>query len=480
MDFHVELRGRRDLAGQIYRGLRAAILDGRLRSGERLPPTRELALRLDVARNTVGVAYEWLTAEGLIAGRTRAGSFVQGEASRPRGRAGREAQVPLRARAFWRSLPDLPAPLAPAAYDFGVGSPDVSGFPFESWRRLVARQLRAATMSGGYVDAAGHRGLREAVARHVGVSRGVRAEVDDVFITNGAQQALDLVGRVLIEPGDCVAMEEPGYPPARQVFQSLGARVVPVPVDAEGLDVAALPDAARLVYVTPSHQFPLGMPMSPARRVALLEWAKRRDAVVIEDDYDSEFRFGGRPLETLHGMDRSGRVLYVGSFSKVMVPMLRMGFLVAPPSLQRELRWARRVMDWHSPVPEQAALARFIDSGLLARHIRKMRRDYEARHASVAEGLSRHCGDWLQVVPSVAGLHLCATFRRGGVALERETVARARAVDVGLISLSRYFAGPRARPGLVLGYGGIPATRIPEGMKRLGACLSKVEGLTRN
>ncbi|MFP2900474.1 PLP-dependent aminotransferase family protein, partial [Corallococcus sp. 4LFB] len=324
------------------------------------------------------------------------------------------------------------------------------------------------------------RGLREAVARHVGLARGVRADAEDVLVTNGAQQALDLVGRVLIEPGDCVAMEEPGYPPARQVFQSLGARVVPVPVDAEGLDVAALPEAARLVYVTPSHQFPLGMPMSPARRVALLEWAKRRDVVVIEDDYDSEFRFGGRPLETLHGMDRSGRVLYVGSFSKVMVPMLRMGFLVAPPSLQRELRWARRVMDWHSPVPEQAALARFIDSGLLARHIRKMRREYEARHERVAEGLSRHCGDWLQVVPSVAGLHLSATFRRGGLALERETVARARAAGVGLITLSRYFAGPRARAGLVLGYGGIPAARVPEGLRRLGASLAPVEGLTKD
>ncbi|MBN8233325.1 PLP-dependent aminotransferase family protein [Corallococcus macrosporus] len=478
MDFHVELQGRRDLAGQIYRGLRAAILDGRLRRGERLPPTRELALRLDVARNTVSVAYEWLTAEGLIAGRTRAGSFVQGAASRPRGR--REALVPLRARAFWRALPDLPVPLAPTAYDFGVGSPDVSGFPFESWRRLVARQLRPAALPRGYVDAAGHRGLREAVARHVGIARGVRAEPEDVLVTNGAQQALDLVGRVLIEPGDCVAVEEPGYPPARQVFQSLGARVVPVPVDAEGLDVSALPDAARLVYVTPSHQFPLGMPMSPARRAALLEWAKRRDAVVIEDDYDSEFRFGGRPLETLHGMDRSGRVLYVGSFSKVMVPMLRLGFLVAPPSLQRELRWARRVMDWHSPVAEQAALARFIDSGLLARHIRKMRREYEARHERVAEGLARHCGDWLEVVPSVAGLHLSATFRKGGMALERETVARARAAGVGLVTLSRYFAGPRARPGLVLGYGGIPAARVPEGLRRLGASLLPVVGLTKD
>ncbi|WP_369414519.1 PLP-dependent aminotransferase family protein [Corallococcus soli] len=208
-------------------------------------------------------------------------------------------------------------------------------------------------------------------------------------MTNGAQQAFDLVGRVLIEPGDCVAVEEPGDPPARQVFQSLGAHVVPVPVDAEGLDVRALPGSARLVYVTPSHQFPLGMPLSPARRGALLDWAKQRDAVIVEDDYDSEFRFGGRPLETLHGLDRSGRILYVGSFSKVMLPTLRLGFLIAPPSLQRELRQARRLMDLHSPLVEQAALARFIDSGMLARHIRKLRRDYEERHARITEGLTR-------------------------------------------------------------------------------------------
>ena len=476
MDFHVTLQGRRDLSGQIYRELRAAILDGRLRRGERLPPTRELALRLDVSRNTVGVAYEWLTAEGLLEGRTRAGSFVQGEASSRRGRAGAAPGVRLRARAFWRELPGEPVLLAPTAYDFRIGIPDASHFPFETWRRLVARQLRAATLSEGYAEAAGHAGLREAVARHVGVARGVHAEADDVLITHGAQQALDLVGRVLLEPGDCVAVEDPGYPPARLLFQSLGARVVPVPVDAEGLDVRALPDSARLVYVTPSHQFPLGMPMSPARRSALLDWAKQRDAVIIEDDYDSEFRFGGRPLETLHGLDRSGRVLYVGSFSKVMLPVLRLGFLIAPPSLQRELRWAKRVMDWHSQLPAQAALARFIDGGLLARHIRKMRREYEERHERVLEGLTRHCGDWLQPLPSMAGLHLSATFRRGGLKLEREAVVRAQAAGVGLFTLSRYCAGPRAKAGLVLGYGAIPTSRIAEGLRRLGACIAAASG----
>ncbi|MCY1019158.1 PLP-dependent aminotransferase family protein [Pyxidicoccus sp. MSG2] len=472
MDLHVNLQSRRDIAGQIYRELRAAILDGRLRRGERVPPTRELAKRLSVSRNTVSVAYEWLTAEGLLAGRTRAGSFVQGETPRGRGRVRASSAVRLRARAIWSTLPDPRAPDAPVAHDFRVGIPDSRLFPYETWRRFLARQLRAATVPSGHAEAAGHLGLREAVTRHVGVARGVHADAGDVLVTHGAQQALDLIGRVLLEPGDCVAVEEPGYPPARMLFQSLGARVVSVPVDAEGLDVRALPDDARLVYVTPSHQFPLGMPMSPARRTALLDWAKQRDAVVIEDDYDSEFRFGGRPLETLFSLDRSGRVIYVGSFSKVMLPALRLGFLIAPPSIQRELRVAKQVSDWHSQWPAQAALARFIDEGLLARHIRKMRREYESRHERILERLTRDFGDWLQPLPSVAGLHLSATLRRGGLKLERETLERAKAAGVGIEGLSSYYASRPAQPGFVLGYGAVATTHIDEGLRRLRACVA--------
>ncbi|QSQ22343.1 PLP-dependent aminotransferase family protein [Pyxidicoccus parkwayensis] len=475
MDLHVNLQSRRDIAGQIYRALRAAILDGRLRRGERVPPTRELAKRLSVSRNTVSVAYEWLAAEGLLTGRTRTGSFVQGEAPKGRARAGATSTVRLRARAIWSTLPDAGAPDVPATHDFRVGIPDSRLFPYETWRRLLARQLRATMLSSGYAEAAGHPGLRESVARHVGVSRGVRADAGDVIVTHGAQQALDLIGRVLLEPGDGVAVEEPGYPPARMLFQSLGARVVPVPVDEEGLDVRALPDDARLVYVTPSHQFPLGMPMSPARRAALLDWAKQRDAVVIEDDYDSEFRFGGRPLETLFSLDRSGRVIYVGSFSKVMLPALRLGFLIAPPSIQRELRLAKRVSDWHSQWPAQAALARFIDEGLLARHIRKMRREYQGRHERILERLERDFGEWLQPLPSVAGLHLSATLRRGGLKLERETLERAKVAGVSLMNLSNYCMSRPAQPGFVLGYGAVATARIDEGLRRLRMCIDSAE-----
>jgi GntR family transcriptional regulator/MocR family aminotransferase len=336
MELHIHLEGRGNLARQIYAQLRDAIRVGRLKHGDRLPPTRLLAQRLDVSRNTVSLAYEWLTAEGLLSGRTGAGSFVAGETAARRTRTRGAA---IRHRAVWDSI-EAPTPREHTpAYDFGVGMPDARLFPYDAWRRLLARQIRHATLKADYGDAAGHPRLRAAISWHVAVSRGVNCGAEDVLVTIGAQQAFDLIARVLLDVGSRVAVEDPGYPPARLVFESIGARVTPVPVDASGL-VTSLPDDARLVYVTPSHQFPLGMPMSHARRASLLEWAERRNAVIVEDDYDSEFRFGGRPLETLQAIDRSGRVIYVGSFSKSLLPALRLGFLIAPPSLQPQLRAA--------------------------------------------------------------------------------------------------------------------------------------------
>ena len=357
MDFHVSLTGRGDLAAQIYRQLLDAILDGRLRPGERLPPTRELARRLDVSRNTAAVAYDRLTAEGFLAGRVGDGTFVRTALpGRVRSRGAPSGRV--RPRRLWRDITaehEFGA-AEPAPYDFRVGVPDPRLFPLETWRRLVARELRASTVHAtGYRDPAGHAGLRAAIARHTGVARSVRAAPDDVIITQGAQQALDLIGRILIEPGDQVAVEEPGYPPARLAFRAHGARVIGVPVDAEGIDVSAIPPSARIVYVTPSHQFPLGTPMSLARRAALLTWADRHGAVIIEDDYDSEFRFGERPLEPLQSLDAGGNVVYVGSFSKTLLPMLRLGFLVAPASLGPALRTAKGLADWHGDVTTQAA-----------------------------------------------------------------------------------------------------------------------------
>jgi GntR family transcriptional regulator/MocR family aminotransferase len=278
-----------------------------------------------------------------------------------------------------------------------------------------------------------------------------------------AQQAFDLIGRVLISPGDSVAVEEPGYPPAQMLFRSLGAQVVGVPVDDEGLDVARIPKAARLVYVTPSHQFPLGTAMSLQRRSELLGWAEQRGAVVIEDDYDSEFRFEGRPLDPLQSLDRGGRVIYVGSFSKVMLPALRVGFLIAPASLQSALRSAKQLSDWHGDLPLQAALARFIDEGLLARHIRKTAREYERRHAHVTEAIRRELHAWLQVIPSAAGLHVAAQLASGASVDLDDVVRRAEARGVVVRSLRYFSAEAPARAGLVIGYGAIPDSKIAEG-----------------
>ncbi|MEE6257938.1 MocR-like pyridoxine biosynthesis transcription factor PdxR [Plantactinospora sonchi] len=470
MEVHIRLVGRGDLAAQIYRQLREAVLDGRLRPGQRLPPGRDLARRLDVSRNTVGVAYDRLTAEGFLVARVGSGTYVgdrqPATASGPRAApAGRG----VRPRAVWRSVPVVPRPPAPR-YDFRVGMPDARLFPLETWRRLVSRQLREATVRNtGYTDPVGHPELRAALARHVGVARSVRAGADDILVTQGAQQAFDLVGRVLLEPGDRVAVEEPGYPPVRRLYQTLGARVTGVPVDGEGLVVSALPPDTRLVYVTPSHQSPLGVPMSLARRSALLDWAERHDAVVLEDDYDSEYRFAGRPLEPLQSLDRHGRVVYVGSFSKTLLPMLRIGFLVAPTSLRPALSAARQLTDWHGDLTTQGALADFINEGQLSRHVRRTSREYAARRERLLAALDQHLADRLRPVPSVAGLHLCARPLPGTDPDLATVVARARAAGVGVENLTDYCARRPGQAGLVLGYGGIALADIDEGMRRLAA-----------
>ncbi|MFI5607894.1 PLP-dependent aminotransferase family protein [Amycolatopsis sp. NPDC051903] len=460
MDFHVTLAGRGDLGTRIYREVRDAILDGRLRSGERLPPTRELATHLSVSRNTVAVAYDRLTADGFLTGRVGSGTFVAADLPSRGGRAAPAGDA-IRPREVWRALPPLETAGEPPEYDFRVGIPDARLFPLQTWRRLLSAELRV-TGSAQYSHPAGHPGLRAAIARHVGLSRSVRADADDVLVTQGAQQALDLLCRVLLAPGDRVAVEEPGYRIARLLFRSHGADVAGVPVDREGLRVDALPARTRLVYVTPSHQFPLGSPMSLARRTALLDWAERAGAVVVEDDYDSEFRFSDRPLEPLQSLDRAGRVAYVGSFSKTLVPALRLGFLVAPRSLRDALQHARQLSDWHGDPAAQGALARFLDEGLFARHIRKATREYAARHERITELLRERFAGLLTPVPSAAGLHLCALSE-----VDVEAVAaQANRVGVGVQTLAGLCGEPAPR-GLALGYGSIAPEKIEPGLAAL-------------
>jgi GntR family transcriptional regulator/MocR family aminotransferase len=313
--------------------------------------------------------------------------------------------------------------------------------------------------------------LRAAIARHIGVSRAVRATAEEVIVTNGSQQALDLIVRVLLGPGDAVAIEDPGYPLPRRLFQSHGLRVVGVPVDQEGLVVEQIPAEVRLVYVTPSHQYPLGMAMSMSRRQALLNWADRNDAAVVEDDYDSEFRYGGRPLETLQGLDSSGRVLHIGSFSKSLLPTLRLGFLVAPEPLYTTLRSAKQLADWHTALPEQAALAELIEDGMLAQHIRRMRRLYAERHDHLIDLLSNEFTEGLTPLPTTGGLHLTALLRESDAGTDLAIAERAREKGVAVLPLSYHYLGNCARAGLLFGYGGIATERIAAGLRRLRVCL---------
>jgi GntR family transcriptional regulator/MocR family aminotransferase len=471
VDLHVSLEGRRNLSGQLYRQIREAVLTGRIRAGERLPPSREFAERFGVSRSTVLVVYDRLRAEGFLETRVGAGTFVSGEV-RPRAASG-ITDSPLRARPLWERIPrgrDLSANDAP--FDLRPGIPDAARFPFPAWRARIARQLRpSAVGKGAHIEPAGHPRLREAIARHVGVARAVRATPADIFVTNGSQQALDLIARVLLAPGDTVAVEDPGYPLARRAFQAHGLCVAPVPVDEEGLEVDAIPEGARLAYVTPSHQYPLGMALSMERRQELLAWAREADAAIIEDDYDSEFRYDGRPLEPLHGLDGSGRVLYAGSLSKVMLPTLRLGFVVAPPSLHDAFQKAKAVADWHTAVPVQAAAAEFIDDGLLAQHVRRMRRIYAGRHERVVEILVRDFGARLAPLPSNGGLHLAALLPDSAASSDLVIAERAEGRGVAVLPLSyHYLADPR-RQGLLIGYGAIETDRIGEALRRLRRCL---------
>ena len=454
MELFVDPEDRRALAVQLYEQLRDAIAEGRLAPGERLPATRGVAVDLGLSRSTVTEAYGRLTAEGYVEGRSGGGTVVSSLPLRPlRPPTSRAALVPTNRAAGIAQYGRVPA--ATAAFDLRPGSIDPTLFPASTWRSCMVRAMAAPP--GRYGDPAGMSELRATVANWVARSRGVSANVDEVIITSGAGHAIDLVARVLTDPGAVVAVEDPGYPPVVEVFRIQGLRVVGVPVDDEGIVVDALPAQARLVYVTPSHQYPLGMVMSRRRRLELLQWANRVGAAIIEDDYDSEFRHSARPLEPLQRLDRDGRVIYVGTFSKSLSPALRLGFLVAPKPLQPAICAVRQAVDWCPPHTTQLALGTLIGEGHLDRHLRRCRAVYRDRHRLMWKALGQLLPSGYRRLPAEAGLHLTVVSSATGSDDRLWRVIEKRDLLVGSLARTYQFSDPVS--GCLLGFGAVP-TRL--------------------
>lgn len=476
MELHLTLDSRHDVTGQLVHQIRDAIQAGRLRGGDRMPPSRLLAEQVGVARKTVTTVYERLVADGWLVSRVGDGTYVgTGLAEKPRERA-REPALPAQALR-WRDA-DTPFLLAAESgvprYAFQPGQSDPARFPHAAWSRCVRAALADAPRHmATLADPAGDPELRAAIARHVAYTRGVIGSPDMLMITAGAQQGIDLAVRLLVAPGSVVAMEDPGYPMARALFQAAGARVVPVPVDDEGLVVEALPPDAALVYVTPSHQSPLGMSMSLARRRALLDWAARRETLIVEDDYDSEFRYGGHPVDALQTLDRHERVIYLGTFSKTMSASLRCGYLIAPPWLMAALRKIKHLVDWHTVTLTQRALAAFLRDGHLLRHIRRSQQRHAQRRARLLNRLHGDLLPWLEPVPCHVGFHQAARLR---VPIETEALlALAGRVDLGLTPLDPFYATPPAHcAGLLFGFGAIDLLDIDPALDRLATVLSEL------
>lgn len=466
---------------QLYDGFRMAIVEGRIRPGQRVPSSRGLAVELGISRISVLSAYEQLGAEGYFETFVGAGTCVAqsipDEQLKP---APLQAQKPNRGpalpagsrRVSRRATESAQAPAQTWLENLGafrVSLPALDHFPLDTWSKLVARHSRAPARGiMAYGNPLGYPPFREAIADYLRASRGVRCDSSQILVTTGSQQALQLCAQVLLNPGDCIAMEEPGYPGARAAFRAAGAKIAPIALDRDGMDVASISKqgrGARVVYVTPSHQYPLGMAMSATRRMLLLNWAARSNAWIVEDDYDSEFRFNGRPIGALQGMDSNDRVIYIGTFSKVMFPALRIGYLVVPKDLLPAFSAARATADDFTSTLYQVCLTEFMSEGHFFRHLRRMRTLYMERRKSLVQAIETHMKGELTIVGDDAGLHLVALLPPG----VDDTAIGAGCAKVGIAAMplsSCYFEAPH-RNGLVLGYGGTHSHQIRAGVKVL-------------
>ena len=459
------------LSRQLYLWLRKAILEKTLRPGERLPSTRDLCDQLDVSRTVVLSAYDQLLAEGFVEGRGGSGTYVSAalntaDVARPQGSASiRLSRFGGTAR---DAAPKMDFPRVPPGkmrYDFSYRRTGIDAFPFDAWRRILLRRSRSASArSLDYGPSAGSEALRRAIASHLRRSRAVVCDPSQVIVVNGSQQAVDLIARVLLEREDRVVLEDPHYQGAREVFRAAGARIVPIAVDADGLNPAKLPDSAKLAFVTPSHQFPTGTILPLSRRLALLDWAKRVNAVVVEDDYDGEFRYEGQSVESLQSLDKEGRVVYVGTFSRTIFPALRIGYLIAPHNLLEALNGAKWLSDRHTATLEQDTLAEFIESGAYERHLRRARRRNAIRRTVLLKAIEQHLGDHVEITGSGSGTHI-VLWPKKKIA-EADLIAAAAERGVGVYPISVYCLRNR-RTGVILGYSRMTEHEIREGIRLL-------------
>jgi len=476
---------------QLYKKLREQILHGRLTPGGRMPSSRSLADDLRVSRNTVIHAFEQLAAEGYLEAKTGSGTFVVSDLpdrmisasqNKPMRASQQVAYVPSSSKTPIASRfaglianKELKTFAPPIFQPFQLGFPALDAFPFDTWARLITRHgANGRNEFLGYAPTEGHLRLRQAITEYLAVARGVRCDPGDIVVVSGAQQALDLTARLLINPRDPVIVEEPGYFGAQSVLQAASARLVPVPVDQAGIDPAQIPKAgrnARLAYLTPSNHFPLGSNMSVKRRMEWIEWASACDGLIVEDDYDSEFRYSSRPTPALQSLDRACRVIYIGTFSKVLFPALRLAYVVLPPNLVEPFRRAKAITDFHSAALEQIVVADFMTEGHFGRHIRRMRVLYLERLEVLREALEEHLAGAIEIERTDAGMHLVLKFKD-----ERDDAAialKAASMGISVVALSSCYLGARKASGLLLGYAGYRPEQIRAGVKKLAAVIAE-------
>jgi GntR family transcriptional regulator/MocR family aminotransferase len=467
---------------QIYDAIRMAISDGRLRPGQQIPSSRLLAKELDVSRLPVLNAYAQLLAEGYLTARIGAGTAVSSQLPdhftstdpmlKKRGAAAHEGSRKVAQRTA--TLPSyLVMPWTRNWGAFGVGQVAADSFPLQTWSNIVARRSKNMSVrSFGYGDQMGYLPLRQSIAAYLRTARSVSCDADQILIVSGSQQALEISAQVLVDPGNSVWIEEPGYRFSREVFALAGSRLVAVPVDDQGLNVSAgikKCRSARVAIVTPSHQFPLGVTMSASRRLQLLQWAQQNGSWIIEDDYDSEYRYESAPISSLQGLDNNERVIYIGTFSKVLFPSLRVGYIVVPRDLLGHFIATRRATDLGSPTLTQEVLAEFISEGHFERHIRRMRVLYKERRSVLVESLRWNLDAACEVIGAEAGLHLTLTLP--GLESDYDIALRAASQNLWVWPLSAAYSGGAARNGLILGFGSTQAADIPAAVHKLRGVL---------